>query len=34
MSVKGKVKWFNRNTDYSFIEQEDKKKDVFVHHTA
>ena len=34
MSLKGKVKWFNGNKGFGFIEREDKEKDVFVHHTA
>jgi CspA family cold shock protein len=34
MSLKGKVKWFNGNIEYGFIEREDKEKDVFVHHRA
>jgi cold shock protein len=31
--LKGKVKWFNSNKGYGFIEQENGK-DVFVHHTG
>lgn len=31
--VRGKVKWFNNQKGFGFIEQE-SGKDVFVHHTA
>lgn len=31
--AKGKVKWFNNQKGFGFIEQE-SGKDVFVHHTA
>ena len=33
MRSKGKVKWFNDQKGYGFIEQPDGK-DLFVHHTA
>ena len=34
MSIKGKVKWFNPQKGYGFIEREDKGKHVFVHSSA
>ena len=34
MSLKGKVKWFNPNKGFGFIEREDKEKNVFVHVSA
>ena len=34
MSLQGKVKWFNQNKGFGFIEREDKEKDVFVHASA
>ena len=32
--MNGKVKWFNGQKGYGFIEREDKEKDVFVHVSA
>ncbi len=32
--LNGRVKWFNVNKGYGFIEREDKGKDVYVHATA
>ena len=34
MSINGKVKWFDGQKGYGFIEREDKEKDVFVHASA
>ena len=34
MSMNGKVKWFNSQKGYGFIEREDKEKDVFIHVSA
>ena len=34
MSINGKVKWFDGQKGYGFIEREDKEKDVFVHISA
>ena len=34
MSLNGKVKWFNGQKGYGFIEREDKEKDVFIHMSA
>ena len=30
----GKIKWFNPDKGYGFIEQDDNTKDVFVHWTS
>ena len=32
--MNGKVKWFNGQKGYGFIEREDKEKDVFIHVSA
>ncbi|MBI3949244.1 MAG: cold shock domain-containing protein [Acidobacteria bacterium] len=32
--IQGKVKWFNNNKGYGFIEQENGYPDVFVHYSA
>ena len=34
MSMNGKVKWFNGQKGYGFIEREDKEKDVFIRVSA
>lgn len=30
----GRVKWFNENKGYGFIEVDGQEKDVFIHHSA
>lgn len=32
--AEGRVKWFNENKGFGFIEVDDQEKDVFIHHSA
>ena len=33
-TLTGKIKWYNGNKGYGFIERDDKEKDAFVHASA
>jgi CspA family cold shock protein len=32
--AEGRVKWFNENKGYGFLEVDGQEKDVFIHHSA